>query len=275
MNVVNVIRKVGAFLFLMMCISPSLMAQQKVEFRDLTFDQAMKEAAKTHKIIFVDVVNNHISSMSQRVQDSVFTMDNIADYFKKHVIAIRVNMSTDEGKKFAPRLAMLMYPVYVFHDQNGDQLSFINAAQVLKDPESLMEKARTSVATAHQKEVNTRQIVFDKKSKWSALLARAKKENKLIFIDAYTVWCRPCIQMAKDVFTLDNVADFYNNNFINVSMDMEKGEGPVLGKKYEVAAYPAFLFINGDGKLVHKDGGFMEAPAFITVGEKALGQASK
>ena len=255
--------------------SVQVSAQNKIRFRDLTFDQAMKEAAKTHKIIFVDVQNNSISSMAQRVEDSVFVMPGIVEYFNKHVIPIRINMSTEEGKKFIPRLAMLMYPEYVFHDQRGDQLSFINAAQILKDPKSLMVTAQSSVATAHQKEVNTREIVFDRKSKWNALLAKAKKENKLIFIDAYTTWCRPCIQMAKDVFTLDKVADFYNKNFINVSMDMEKGEGPELGKKYEVEAYPAFLFINGDGELVHRDGGFMEAPSFIQVGESAIRKTGK
>lgn len=275
MNVSIAIKKTVTILLMLLCVSTAIQAQKEIEFRDLTFDQAMKEAAKTHKIIFVDVVNNRVSPMAQKVQDSVFTMENIVKYFNKHVIPIRINMTTEEGKKFIPRLAMLMYPVYVFHDKNGDQLSFINAAQILKNPETLMERAKASVATAHQKEVNTRQIVFDKQSNWSALLAKAKKENKLIFIDAYTVWCRPCIQMAKDVFTLDKVADFYNRNFINVSMDMEKGEGPVLGKKYEVAAYPAFLFINGDGELVHRDGGFMEAPAFISVGKKALEETSK
>lgn len=270
MNAANAIRKTVTISLIMLCTGLMAQGQKQIQFKDLTFDQAMKEAAKTNKVIFVDVVNNHISPMAQRVDDSVFSMDKIVDYFKEHVIAIRINMSTEEGKKFIPRLAMLMYPVYVFHDKNGDQLSFINAAQILKNPESLMETAKNSVATAHQKEVNTRHIEFDKNSKWNALLAKARKENKLIFIDAYTVWCRPCIQMARDVFTLDKVADFYNKNFINVSMDMEKGEGPGLAKKYEVAAYPAFLFINGKGELVHRDGGFMEAPSFINVGEKAL-----
>lgn len=183
-------------------------------------------------------------------------------------------MNTEEGKKFAPRLAMLMYPVFVFHDKNGDQLSFTNASEILKTSGTLLEKAIASLRTAQEKEINKRRIAFDKSS-WKTLLAKAKKENKLIFIDAYTQWCRPCIQMAKDVFTLDNVADFYNENFINVSMDMEKGEGPELGKKYKVQAYPAFLFINGDGKLVHRDGGYQEAPEFIAVGKAAIKSKKK
>ncbi len=38
-------------------------------------------------------------------------------------------------------------------------------------------------------------------SKWSKVLKKAKKENKLIFVDCYTSWCGPCKMMAKDVFT--------------------------------------------------------------------------
>src|SRR5690606_25040448 len=70
--------------------------------------------------------------------------------------------------------------------------------------------------------------------------------------------------------TLDRVADFYNGQFINVSMDMEKGDGPALAKKYEIKAYPTYLFIDGDGNIVHRDGGFMEADPFMAVGQKAL-----
>ena len=247
----------------------NVQAQERIKFQDLTFDQAMVEADKTGKIIFVDVQNNNPNAMVKKVQDSVFIIDSIAEFFNKNIISIRINMNSEEGKKFAPRLAMLMYPVYVFHDKKGDQLSFTNASEILKNSGKLVEKAIASLRTAQEKETNTRHIAFDK-SRWDTLLAKAKKENKLIFVDAYTEWCRPCIQMAKDIFTLDNVADFYNKNFINVSMDMEKGVGPVLVKKYKVQAYPAFLFINGDGELIHRDGGYQEAPKFIGVGKAAM-----
>ena len=73
--------------------------------------------------------------------------------------------------------------------------------------------------------------------------AKALKENKLIFIDAYTVWCGPCKQMAINVFTDDAVANYYNANLINAKIDMEKGEGIEIAKLYEVNCYPNLLFI--------------------------------
>ncbi len=96
-----------------------------------------------------------------------------------------------------------------------------------------------------------RSIQFAEKP-WSEVLAQAKKENKLIFMDAFASWCGPCKWMAANIFTNDTVADFYNKNFICCSYDMEKGEGLELRKKYAVKAYPSLLFITPEGNLVHK-----------------------
>lgn len=260
--------QLGTFIVLMLPFSV-VQAQKGVHFEDLTFDQAMAKAKKTGKIIFVDVERMNPSAQSEQAEKEVLSIDSVSRFFKEHCISIKMNMGSEEGKKFAPRLAMLMYPVYVFHDSNGEQLGFISPGAVTKTPSLLMAKARESLATAKVKMKNKRSITFSK-SKWSDLLALAKKENKMIFLDAYTEWCRPCIQMARDVFTLDKVADFYNEKFINVSMDMEKGEGPEINKRYEIRAYPAFLFIDGSGKLIYREGGYKEAEPFLKVGEEAL-----
>ncbi len=249
-------------------------AQEGVNFRDLTFDEATALAKKENKIVFVDVRGLNAPAAVEKVEKEILSIDTISKFLNDNCVSIRVFMGTDEGKKFAPKLAMLMYPVYVFHDSKGDQLDFINAAAILKDPATLMAKARASLAEAKVKRENLRAIHFASEN-WSDALARAKKENKLIFLDSYTQWCRPCILMAKNVFTLDKVADFYNNNFINVSMDMEKGDGPAVGKKYKIGAYPTFLYIDGSGKVVHKSSGYQEAEEFIKAGEKAVEKKAK
>ena len=104
---------------------------------------------------------------------------------------------------------------------------------------------------------------------WETILATAKEQNKLIFVDAYTTWCGPCKMMAKNVFPLKGVGDFYNKNFINAKIDMEKGEGPELAKKYGVRAYPTFLFVNSNGDLVHRGVGYRPEAAFVELGEAA------
>ena len=69
----------------------------------------------------------------------------------------------------------------------------------------------------------TKQIVFEL-GNLESVLQKAAKENKLIFIDAYTTWCGPCKKMSKEVFTTDTVANYFNRTFVNYKFDMEKGE---------------------------------------------------
>lgn len=39
-------------------------------------------------------------------------------------------------------------------------------------------------------------------------MAKAKTEDKLLFVDAFAKWCGPCKSMAKNVFTQQKVGDF-------------------------------------------------------------------
>ena len=64
-------------------------------------------------------------------------------------------------------------------------------------------------------DAQNRSIVF-REGNWEKILKQAKKEKKLIFVDCYTSWCGPCKMLAKNVFTQDKVADFYNTEFVCV-----------------------------------------------------------
>jgi len=112
-------------------------------------------------------------------------------------------------------------------------------------------------------------IIFENGT-WSEILAKAQKENKIIFLDAFAAWCGPCKWMAKNIFPNDTVAEFYNKNFVNAKIDMEKGEGIELAKKYGVQAFPTFLYINGNGDLVHRTCGSTPAQEFVNNGKNAL-----
>lgn len=116
---------------------------------------------------------------------------------------------------------------------------------------------------------NAAEINFLSNPTWTTVLEKAKKENKIIFLDAYATWCGPCKQMDAQIYTNSAVAEFYNANFINVKYDMEKGEGPMLSERYFVTAYPHLLFINPEGVILHKGVGFHEADDFVELGKAA------
>jgi thioredoxin-related protein len=104
---------------------------------------------------------------------------------------------------------------------------------------------------------------------WKELKAKAEKENKLIFMDAYAEWCGPCKKMAKDVFTQKEVGDYFNKHFVNVKMDMEKGEGIGLSNDFGIQAYPTLLFINSEGKVVHRAVGYHTTDLLIGLADIA------
>ena len=134
----------------------------------------------------------------------------------------------------------------------------------------IKDQKKKALEDAEVKRNNTRSIRFEEIGLKDAM-AKAKKENRLIFIDAYTDYCQPCMLMVKNVFSLNAVADFYNQNFINLKMHF--GKEKELAEKYGTSGYPAFLFINGDGKLVYMESGYTEGDEFIGYGKTALEKA--
>ena len=103
----------------------------------------------------------------------------------------------------------------------------------------------------------------------------AAKEHKIIFMDAYTAWCGPCKRMARDVFSDAEVGKFFNKHFVNIKVDMEKGEGPRLAGKYRVNSYPTLLFLDEKGDVVHAAKGGRPSDQFLGLGKIALGKNGK
>lgn len=103
-------------------------------------------------------------------------------------------------------------------------------------------------------EAQNRSINFEQTREWKQIIKKAKKEKKLIFIDCYTSWCGPCKMLAKDVFTRDSVADFFNQTFVNAKYDMEKdADGVILKTQFDIKAFPTLLFVDpATQQVVHR-----------------------
>lgn len=82
-------------------------------------------------------------------------------------------------------------------------------------------------------------------------LEKAKTESKLVFLDCMTSWCIPCKQADKYLFSDTTVGSYFNARFVSLKIDMEKGEGPELMKKYHVNCFPTLLIVDSAGKIIH------------------------
>ena len=98
----------------------------------------------------------------------------------------------------------------------------------------------------------------------------AKAQNKLIFMDCFTTWCGPCKRLSAQVFPDPAVGEYFNANFINVKVDMEKGEGPELSGKFGIRAYPTLLWIDENGEVKHKVVGGLDPTGLLQNGKKAI-----
>ncbi|MEZ4886932.1 MAG: thioredoxin family protein [Chitinophagales bacterium] len=101
-------------------------------------------------------------------------------------------------------------------------------------------------------------------------LAKAKRENKPIFIDFYTTWCGPCKMMEQSVFTDSGIISLYNQNFVNLKIDAEKGEGIELAQKFRVAGFPYLVYLDSDGNMVQKHLGYMSVQMMMQMGKKSM-----
>lgn len=93
--------------------------------------------------------------------------------------------------------------------------------------------------------------------------AKAKKENKLVFVDCYTQWCGPCKKMIRDVFPQAKVGEYMNARFVNIKIDMEAKYAEGLSKEWQVSGYPTFIIFNADGKEIGRFMGGSDADGFI------------
>jgi thioredoxin-related protein len=123
---------------------------------------------------------------------------------------------------------------------------------------------------------------FEHNTSWEQVLAKAKAENKFIFLDAFTTWCGPCKMMSKNIFPLEEVGNFYNANFINlkIQLDTTKDDndevkswfaaGKEIATKYNVKAFPTYLMFSPNGEIVHRAVGSSDAAKFIAKGQDAI-----
>lgn len=105
---------------------------------------------------------------------------------------------------------------------------------------------------------------------WNEALQKAKIERKPIFLDISASWCGPCKMLKSKTFPNSEVGEFYNANFINVTVDGEKGEGVELARKYKIQGYPSLIYIDSNGQLIAQTAGYRNPKQLIDIGKQII-----
>lgn len=105
---------------------------------------------------------------------------------------------------------------------------------------------------------------------WNNALQQAKAKNKLVFLDIYATWCGPCKMLKQYTFSDTAVGSFFNQNFINISVDGEKGIGPQLAQQFSINGYPSLIITDAQGKAILFTEGYMPADYLLKFAADAL-----
>ena len=108
------------------------------------------------------------------------------------------------------------------------------------------------------------------KGSFEEALAQAEKEKKPVFVDFYATWCAPCKALKRTSFKDGDVGDYYNKNFINVSIDAESKEGKHIARYYGVGSYPTMVITDYNGRKITSTSGFKKPYILISFGRRVI-----
>lgn len=97
---------------------------------------------------------------------------------------------------------------------------------------------------------------------WAEVLAIAKQQNKPVFVDVFTQSCGPCKIMDREVFSDVELGKYMNDSLISVKMDVGVKENRWVLAKYQINAFPTFLYFSPEGDMVFKSTGRSDISGF-------------
>lgn len=109
-----------------------------------------------------------------------------------------------------------------------------------------------------------------RQTSYSQVFELAKKEKKAVLLYFHFDGCGACVKMEKTAFVDRKVADFYNSNFVCLEVNTRKGEGIETNKIYNVQLHPTYLFLDENGKELHKIVGVFSPDEFVLQAQNAL-----
>ena len=108
------------------------------------------------------------------------------------------------------------------------------------------------------------------KGTYTEALAKAKLENKAVFLDVYASWCAPCKKLKKTTFKDVEVGEYFNKNFICITINGETDEGNAILNKYNVRSYPTLIIADYEGNMRTKTTGFVKPRILINFGKRIV-----
>lgn len=99
---------------------------------------------------------------------------------------------------------------------------------------------------------------------------QANSQGKHVYVNGSTEWCAPCKKMDAETFSDSALSVEINRRFISMKVDLEKGEGIDFAMKFRSIMVPQHLFFDGNGYLIYRNWGLLNATEFLNIANFAL-----
>jgi thioredoxin-related protein len=101
-----------------------------------------------------------------------------------------------------------------------------------------------------------------------AALARARGENKVVFLDLSASWCQPCQRLKDTTFRDTDVSAWLRAHTIPLQVDID--EHPDLAKEFHVQSVPTMVFLKVDRSVLGTITGYRDATTFLQEARRRL-----
>lgn len=110
-------------------------------------------------------------------------------------------------------------------------------------------------------------VQFAEAASLGHLLEFADIVRKPVFIDFSLPWVERCARMDKYVYTQNELASYFNKNFINYKVNVGgPSPGQALADQFGVTTFPTLVFLDGKGKVLHRHEGPATASQLLEMG---------
>lgn len=119
------------------------------------------------------------------------------------------------------------------------------------------------VAVAEANEANAEATANVQWLSYSEGMETLQSGENLGFLHFYTDWCGFCKKMEEETFSVKEISDYLNQNFIPIKVDAEAQKD--LARQYGANQYPANIFLSPDGDVIAGRPGYVPAAQMIDI----------